>query len=414
MKRRVVITGMGAVSPIGNTAEEMWQSAREGRCGIGPITHFDTTNHKVKLAGEVKDLDFTPYLDKKELRRMDLFSQYAMAAAIQAWRDSSLDYEKIDPTRFGVDISSGIGGINTIETEYERGREKGFDRVSPFFVPMDISNLAAGNVAIKLGAKGMCTCVVTACAGGSNAIGDAFRMIRDGYQELMLAGGSEAAITKLAIGGFTSMKALCESDDPTRASIPFDAERSGFVMGEGAGVLMLEEYEHARARGAKIYAEIVGYGATCDAYHITSPAPGGEGGARAMVEAVKDAGIQPEDIDYINAHGTSTSLNDKFETAAVKEAFGDYAYKLAMSSTKSMTGHLLGAAGAIEAIITARALQDGFIPATINYRTPDPECDLDIVPNEGRKAELRYAMSNSLGFGGHNASLVLKKYEEEK
>lgn len=414
MKRRVVITGMGAVSPIGNTAEEMWQSAREGRCGIGPITHFDTTNHKVKLAGEVKDLDFTPYLDKKELRRMDLFSQYAMVAAVQAWRDSGLDYEKIDPTRFGVDISSGIGGINTIETEYERGREKGFDRVSPFFVPMDISNLAAGNVAIKLGAKGMCTCVVTACAGGSNAIGDAFRMIRDGYQELMLAGGSEAAVTKLAIGGFTSMKALCESDDPTRASIPFDAERSGFVMGEGAGVLMLEEYEHARARGAKIYAEIVGYGATCDAYHITSPAPGGEGGARAMVEAVKDAGIQPEDIDYINAHGTSTSLNDKFETAAVKAAFGDHAYKLAMSSTKSMTGHLLGAAGAIEAIITARALQDGFIPATINYRTPDPECDLDIVPNEGRKAELRYAMSNSLGFGGHNASLVLKKYEEEK
>ena len=414
MKRRVVITGMGAVSPIGNTAEEMWQSAREGRCGIGPITHFDTTNHKVKLAGEVKDLDFTPYLDKKELRRMDLFSQYAMVAAIQAWRDSGLDYEKIDPTRFGVDISSGIGGINTIETEYERGREKGFDRVSPFFVPMDISNLAAGNVAIKLGAKGMCTCVVTACAGGSNAIGDAFRMIRDGYQELMLAGGSEAAVTKLAIGGFTSMKALCESDDPTRASIPFDSERSGFVMGEGAGVLMLEEYEHARARGAKIYAEIVGYGATCDAYHITSPAPGGEGGARAMVEAVKDAGIQPEDIDYINAHGTSTSLNDKFETAAVKAAFGDHAYKLAMSSTKSMTGHLLGAAGAIEAIITARALQDGFIPATINYRTPDPECDLDIVPNEGRKAELRYAMSNSLGFGGHNASLVLKKYEEEK
>ena len=414
MKRRVVITGMGAVSPIGNTAEEMWQSAREGRCGIGPITHFDTTNHKVKLAGEVKDLDFTPYLDKKELRRMDLFSQYAMVAAIQAWRDSGLDYEKIDPTRFGVDISSGIGGINTIETEYERGREKGFDRVSPFFVPMDISNLAAGNVAIKLGAKGMCTCVVTACAGGSNAIGDAFRMIRDGYQELMLAGGSEAAVTKLAIGGFTSMKALCESDDPTRASIPFDAERSGFVMGEGAGVLMLEEYEHARARGAKIYAEIVGYGATCDAYHITSPAPGGEGGARAMVEAVKDAGIQPEDIDYINAHGTSTSLNDKFETAAVKAAFGDHAYKLAMSSTKSMTGHLLGAAGAIEAIITARALQDGFIPATINSRPPDPECDLDIVPNEGRKAELRYAMSNSLGFGGHNASLVLKKYEEEK
>ena len=414
MKRRVVITGMGAVSPIGNTAEEMWQSAREGRCGIGPITHFDTTNHKVKLAGEVKDLDFTPYLDKKELRRMDLFSQYAMVAAIQAWRDSGLDYEKIDPTRFGVDISSGIGGINTIETEYERGREKGFDRVSPFFVPMDISNLAAGNVAIKLGAKGMCTCVVTACAGGSNAIGDAFRMIRDGYQELMLAGGSEAAVTKLAIGGFTSMKALCESDDPTRASIPFDAERSGFVMGEGAGVLMLEEYEHARARGAKIYAEIVGYGATCDAYHITSPAPGGEGGARAMVEAVKDAGIQPEDIDYINAHGTSTSLNDKFETAAVKAAFGDHAYKLAMSSTKSMTGHLLGAAGAIEAIITALGTSGRLHPGY--HQLPVPRTWNAIwtsYPTRAGRQSMRYAMSNSLGFGGHNASLVLKKYEED-
>ncbi len=413
MKRRVVITGMGAVSPIGNTAEEMWQSARDGRCGIGPITHFDTSPHKVKLAGEVKDLDVTRYIDKREARRMDLFTQYAMVAAIQAYEDSGIVYENIDPTRFGVDISSGIGGINTVESEYERGQQRGFDRVSPFFVPMDICNLAAGNVAIRLGARGMCTCVVTACAGGTNAIGDAFRMIRDGYLELVLAGGSEAAVAKLAIGGFTSMKALSESQDPARASIPFDAERDGFVMGEGAGVLMLEEYEHARARGAKIYAEIIGYGATCDAYHITSPAPGGEGGARAMTEALKDAGIAPEQIDYINAHGTSTSLNDKCETMAVKAAFGEHAYKLAISSTKSMTGHLLGAAGAIEAILTARALQDGFIPATINYRTPDPECDLDIVPNVGRKADLHYAMSNSLGFGGHNASLVFKRYEEE-
>ena len=411
MKRRVVITGMGAVSPIGNTAEEMWQSAREGRCGIGPITHFDTTNHKVKLAGEVKDLDFTPYLDKKELRRMDLFSQYAMVAAIQAWRDSGLDYEKIDPTRFGVDISSGIGGINTIETEYERGREKGFDRVSPFFVPMDISNLAAGNVAIKLGAKGMCTCVVTACAGGSNAIGDAFRMIRDGYQELMLAGGSEAAITKLAIGGFTSMKALCESDDPTRASIPFDAERSGFVMGEGAGMLVLEEYEHAKARGAKIYAEVAGYGANCDAHHITAPAPGGAGGAACMAQALADARMKPEEVGYINAHGTSTHMNDACETAAIHTTFGDHAARLAVSSTKSMTGHLLGAAGAVEAIFTAMALVEGYLPATIGYQVPDPACDLDIVPNQGRKADIKAALSNSLGFGGHNACIVLKKWE---
>ena len=412
MKRRVVITGMGAVSPIGNTVEELWESVQAGRCGIGPITHFDTSAHKVKLAGEVKDLDFDRYLDKRDRRRMDLFTQYAMVAAVQAWEDSGLTPEGIDPDRFGVVISSGIGGINTIETEYERGREKGFDRVSPFFVPMDISNLAAGTVAIRLGAKGMCTCVVTACAGGSNAIGDAFRMVRDGYLELAAAGGTEAAVAKLAIGGFTSMRALSESTDPARASIPFDAERSGFVMGEGAGVVMLEEYEHAVARGAHIYCEVLGYGATCDAYHITSPAPDGEGGARAMIQALQDAGISPEQIDYINAHGTSTALNDKGETMAVKTAFGEHAYRLAMSSTKSMTGHLLGAAGAVEAVILAKALEDGFIPATIGYQVPDPECDLDIVPNVGRKAELRYGMSNSLGFGGHNASLVFKRYEE--
>ena len=412
MKRRVVITGMGAVSPIGNTAEEMWQSAREGRCGIGPITHFDTNNHKVKLAGEVKDLDFTPYLDKKELRRMDLFSQYAMVAAIQAWRDSGLDCEKIDPTRFGVDISSGIGGINTIETEYERGREKGFDRVSPFFVPMDISNLAAGNVAIKLGAKGMCTCVVTACAGGSNAIGDAFRMIRDGYQELMLAGGSEAAVTKLAIGGFTSMKALCESDDPTRASIPFDAERSGFVMGEGAGIVVLESLEHAQKRGAKILAEVVGYGGSNDAFHITSPAEDGSGAAYAMEMALKDAGIAPEKIDYINAHGTSTHHNDLFETMAVKKALGDHAYKVKINSTKSMIGHLLGAAGGVEFIACVKSIEDGFVHATAGLKEAGEGCDLDYTMGEGVPMDIHYALTNSLGFGGVNASLVIKKFED--
>ena len=413
-KRRVLITGLGTVNPLGHNAADTWQAVRDGVCGIGPITRYDCSAQKVHLAAEVKDWDPTTVLDKKDVRHMSRYTQLAAAAAKEALADSGLIPEAEDRTRCGVIVSSGVGGIEMAESEELRCSQKGFDRASPFYIPTTIANMGAGFIAIMAGFQGMCTCPVTACAGGSNAVGDAFRHIRDGYAEVMLCGGAEAAITPLSIGGFTSMKALCESDDPTRASIPFDAERSGFVMGEGAGVLMLEEYEHARARGAKIYAEIVGYGATCDAYHITSPAPGGEGGARAMVEAVKDAGIQPEDIDYINAHGTSTSLNDKFETAAVKAAFGDHAYKLAMSSTKSMTGHLLGAAGAIEAIITARALQDGFIPATINYRTPDPECDLDIVPNEGRKAELRYAMSNSLGFGGHNASLVLKKYEEEK
>ena len=413
-RRRVVITGLGAVTPIGLTAGESWQAVKNGVCGIGPITHYDPAVQKVKLAAEVKGFDPEALLGRQESKRMGRFTQFAVAAAREALSDAGFSVEQADADRCGVILSSGIGGQAITEAEHSRGLEKGFDRVSPFYVPTAICNMAAGQVAIDAGFQAMCSCPVTACAGGTNAVGDAFHYIRDGYAEVMLCGGTEASITPMSIGGFTSMKALCESDDPTRASIPFDAERSGFVMGEGAGVLMLEEYEHARARGAKIYAEIVGYGATCDAYHITSPAPGGEGGARAMVEAVKDAGIQPEDIDYINAHGTSTSLNDKFETAAVKAAFGDHAYKLAMSSTKSMTGHLLGAAGAIEAIITARALQDGFIPATINYRAPDPECDLDIVPNEGRKAELRYAMSNSLGFGGHNASLVLKKYEEEK
>lgn len=411
MKRRVVITGIGAVTPIGNNAAEYWQGIKEGKCGIAEITAYDTSTQKVKLAAEVKNLVIEDYLDKKEARKMDRFTQLAMVAAKEAMKDSQINIDEIDQTRFGCMVSSGIGGLGTIEKEHTKALNKGHDRVSPFYVPMVISNLAAGNVAIEVGAKGMCSCVVTACAGGTNCIGDAFRNIRDGYQEIMLAGGSEAAVTPLGIGGFTSMKALCEVTDPNRASIPFDKERSGFVMGEGAGILILEELEHAIKRGAKIYGEIVGYASTCDAYHITAPAPNGEGGARAMTEALADANIEPEQIDYINAHGTSTPLNDKGETAAVKTAFKDHAYKLAMSSTKSMTGHLLGASGAIEAIVAVKAVEEGYIPATINYQVKDEDCDLDIVPNVGRNQEIEYAMSNSLGFGGHNATIIVKKYK---
>ena len=413
MKRRVVITGLGAVTPIGNNIEEMWEGVKTNRCGIDFIKGYDTSSQKVKLAGEVKDLVVEDFIDKKSARKMDRFTQLAVIASKEAMKDSNLQVDEIDATRFGCMISSGIGGLSTIEKEHKKALEKGHDRVSPFYIPMVISNLAAGTVAIEVGAKGMCSCVVTACAGGTNCIGDAFRNIRDGYQDVMLAGGTEAAVTPLGIGGFTSMKALCEATDPKRASIPFDKERSGFVMGEGAGILILEELEHAKKRGAKIYGELVGYGSTCDAYHITAPAPNGEGGARAMIEALKDANIEPKKIDYINAHGTSTPLNDKGETAAVKTAFKDHAYKLAMSSTKSMTGHLLGASGAVEAIITTKALQEGYIPATINYQVPDEECDLDIVPNEGRNQNIEYAMSNSLGFGGHNATIIIKKYEGE-
>ncbi len=413
MKRRVVITGMGAVTPIGNTVQETWDAARRGECGIAPITHYDTTDQKVKIAGEVKNLDLEAHLDKRELRKMDRYTQLACIAAKEAFEDSGLDMEKEDATRCGVIVSSGIGGLGTLEAEHTKGVEKGFDRVSPFFIPMVISNMAAGHIAISYGLKGMCSCVVTACAGGNNATGDAFRHIRDGYAEVMLCGGAEAAITPLGMGGFTSMKALCTTDDPARASIPFDKERSGFVMGEGAGVLVLEEYEHAKARGAKIYGEIVGYGTNCDAYHITAPAPEGEGGARCMHLALEDAGLQPEQIGYINAHGTSTPMNDRCETAAIKTVFGEHAKKLMVSSTKSMTGHMLGAAGAVEAILTALALRDGFIPATIHYQVPDEDCDLDVVPNEGRNTVVQYALSNSLGFGGHNASIIIKRWEEE-
>ena len=412
MKRRVVVSGMGAVSPIGNSVEELWQGIRTHRCGIDAITHFDTADYKVKLAAEVKDLDMEQYFSKRDLKFNDRFTQFARIAAKQAMQDSGLDVHKENMERFGVIIGSGIGGIATIEQAQKNMESRGPSRVSPFFIPMTLANLAAGTVAIDWGAKGHCSCVVTACAAASNAIGEAFHKIRAGQEDIILAGGSEAAITPLAIAGFMSMRALYEGEDKARASIPFDKERKGFVMGEGAGILVLEEYEHAKARGAHIYGEIVGYGATCDAYHITAPAPDGSGGAKAMIQAIEDAGIAKEQIGYINAHGTSTPLNDRTETAAVKLAFGEHAHHLAMSSTKSNTGHLLGASGAIEAIITIKALQEGYIPATIHYEQADEECDLDIVANEGRAASLAYAMSNSLGFGGHNASLVFAKGEE--
>ncbi len=411
-KRRVVITGMGTVNPVGNTVSDSWAAVKAGTCGIGPITRYDTSEMKVKLAGEVKNLDLDALLGKRETKKMDRFTQLSLAAADECMADTGLDREKENLDRCGVIFSSGIGGFETVGQAHQRGSERGWDSVSPFMIPMIISNMAAGHMAIRYGFKGMCSCVVTACAGGTNAVGDAFRHIRDGYAEVMLCGGGEAAITPLAMGGFTAMKALHEGEDPLRASIPFDKERSGFVMGEGAGALLLEELGHAQARGAKIYAEVVGYGANCDAHHITAPAPGGAGGAACMAQALSDAGIAPQAVDYINAHGTSTALNDESETAAIHTVFGDHAKELMVSSTKSMTGHLLGAAGAVETIFTALALGEGFVPATIGYQVPDPACDLDIVPNQGRTADIKIALSNSLGFGGHNAAIVLKKWEE--
>ena len=410
-RRRVVITGMGTVNPLGHSVAETWQAVRDGVCGIGPITQYDSSAQKVHLAAEVKDFDPAVALEGRDWRHMSRYAQLAMASAQEAMADSALDLEQLDCSRCGVIVSSGIGGIGVTEREGLRCAQKGYDRASPYYIPMAIANMAAGLIAIAFGLKGMCTCPVTACAGGTNAVGDAFRYIRDGYAEVMLCGGAEAAVTPLSIGGFTSMRALHVGDDPNRASIPFDAKRSGFVLGEGAGILILEEYEHALARGAKIYAEVVGYGATCDAYHMTAPAPGGEGGARAMAQALSDGGVAPEQVGYINAHGTSTPLNYSGETAAIKAVFGDHAYKLAVSSTKSMTGHMLGAAGAVEAIFTALTLRDGYLPATIHYQEPDPACDLDYVPNQGREAQVAYALSNSLGFGGHNACVLLKKWE---
>lgn len=413
MNKRVVITGMGAITPVGNDAKSFWEAVKSGKNGIAPITLYDASEQKVKLAAEVK-ADMKEYFSPAELRKMDRFTMHALVAAREAFRDSGISGETADLSRCGVLVSSGIGGLKTIADEHSRGLEKGFDRVSPFFIPSVIPNMAAGRIAIETGFKGYSAAVVTACAGGTNAVGDAMRMIRHGYADAMLCGGAEACVTELAMGGFTSMKALCEASDPNRASIPFDMDRSGFVLGEGAGILMLEELEHALRRGAKIYAEVTGYAATCDAYHITAPDPEGSGGAEAMRLAILDAGLEPGDISYINAHGTSTPLNDKGETLAIKKIFGGCADRLPVSSTKSMTGHLLGGAGGIETIICAFAAQEDFLPPTINYQKPDPECALDVVPNEGREQTVAHALSNSLGFGGHNASVVISKYVEKR
>ena len=408
--RRVVVTGIGMITPVGNNTSDSWNAVKNGECGIGPITHYDTTGRKVTLAGEVKGYDPAATIDPKELRKMDRFVQFAMTAASEAVEASGIDFASENTERAGVIISSGIGGFATIQSEIIKGNEKGYDRVSPYFIPQIISNMAAGQIAIKYGLNGMCSCVVTACAGGTNAVGDAFHRIRDGYEDVMLCGGTEACITEIGIGGFTSMRALHTGNDPKRASIPFDKDRSGFVMGEGAAVLILEEEEHAKKRGAKIYGEVVGYGANCDANHITAPLEDGSMAAKCLTLALNDANVKPEEIDYINAHGTSTHLNDSGETKAIKLAFSEHAKKLMVSSTKSMTGHLLGAAGAVEAGFSVLALKDGFVPATIGYENFDEECDLDIVPNVGRNKDIRYAVSNSLGFGGHNACLVFKKY----
>lgn len=413
MKRRVVITGVGAITPIGKNVEEFWKGIKKGECGIDEITAFDTTNFKVKLAAELKNYNPEDYFEKREAKRLDKFSQYAIIAAREAWLDSKLNKEEINMERVGVILGSGIGGVETIEKENEKCITKGADRVSPMYIPMAISNMATGNVAIDIGVKGESIAMVTACATGTHCIGESFRMIKHGYQDIILAGGTEASITPLSIAGFTNIKALSKTEDKTRASIPFDKERNGFVMGEGAGIIVLEELEHAQKRGAKIYAEIVGYGATSDSYHITSPAPGGEGGARAMKIAMEEANVKPEEITYINAHGTSTHLNDLCETEAIKKALGEEnARKVMVSSTKGNIGHLLGAAGGVEAIICCKAIEDGFVPPTINYKIPDEDCDLDIVPNKGRNTEIKYAISNSLGFGGHNSSILLKKFYE--
>lgn len=410
-KRRVVITGLGTVNPTGNTVAESWAAVKQGVCGVGPITLYDTSNSKTKLAAEVKNFDPAAILDKRECRKMARFTQFALTAAIEAMADAGIKMEQEDAARFATIVSAGIGGLPNMEEEHAKGEQKGFDRVSPFFVPMTIANMAAGQIAIRFGLKGYCYAPVTACAGGTNAIGDAFHRIRDGYEDLAIAGGAESCISPLGVGGFTSMKALTTATDPNRASIPFDAERGGFVIGEGAGLLVLEELEHAKARGARIYAEVVGYGTNCDAHHITAPAPGGVGGAACMQLALADAGLAPEAIGYINAHGTGTPLNDSCETAAIKAAFGAHAAKLRISSTKSMTGHLLGAAGGVEGVFTALALHEGFLPATINLQQPDPACDLDYIPNQGVAEQVEYALSDSLGFGGHNAAVIFKRWE---
>ncbi len=412
MERRCVITGLGAVTPLGNTVEEYWNGLKNGVCGIDYIKKFDTTDYKVKIAAEIKDFDPEQYMTKKDVKRNDLFAIYALAAGMQAFEDSKLDMEKEDADRIGVIVGSGVGGLMTMEEQVKRLTDKGPSRVSPLFITMTIGNLAAGNIAIRVGAKGVCEDIVTACATGTNAIGTAFRNIKHGYLDACIAGGAEGAICGIGVAGFTNLTALSTEEDPKKACRPFDKERNGFVMGDGSGILVLEELEHALARGAKIYGEVVGYGATADAYHVTLPEPTGEGAAKAMKFAMQEAGITPEQVGYINAHGTSTHANDVGETKAIKLAMGEECAKnIPISSTKSMTGHLLGAAGAIEAIACVKALEEGFLPPTINYHTPDEECDLDYIPNVGREAkEAEYALSNSLGFGGHNGVLCFKKW----
>ncbi|MCY8632710.1 beta-ketoacyl-ACP synthase II [Bacillus spizizenii] len=410
-KKRVVVTGLGALSPLGNDVDTSWNNAINGVSGIGPITRVDAEEYPAKVAAELKDFNVEDYMDKKEARKMDRFTQYAVVAAKMAVEDAALHITDAIAPRVGVWVGSGIGGLETLESQFEIFLTKGPRRVSPFFVPMMIPDMATGQISIALGAKGVNSCTVTACATGTNSIGDAFKVIQRGDADVMVTGGTEAPLTRMSFAGFSANKALSTNPDPKTASRPFDKNRDGFVMGEGAGIIVLEELEHALARGAKIYGEIVGYGSTGDAYHITAPAQDGEGGARAMQEAIKDAGIAPEEIDYINAHGTSTYYNDKYETMAIKTVFGEHAHKLAVSSTKSMTGHLLGAAGGIEAIFSVLAIKEGVIPPTINIQTPDEECDLDYVPDEARRQDLNYVLSNSLGFGGHNATLIFKKYQ---
>jgi 3-oxoacyl-[acyl-carrier-protein] synthase II len=416
--RRVVVTGLGVVSPVGNTVHDFWKSILEGRSGVKRLQAFDPAHFSCKIAAEVKDFHPTSYLTPKEMKRMDRFVQFAVVSAKMALADSRLDMSKEDPTRIGVMIGSGIGGLHTVEAEHSQyiryGEEKGPDRISPFLIPMLIVNMASGQVSISLGLKGPNSTVATACATGNHAIGDAMRIIQRGEADAMMCGGSEAATTHMGFGGFCALKALSTAynDEPERASRPFDKNRDGFVMGEGAGVVFLEDMEHAVKRNAPIYCELIGYGMSGDAYHMTAPDPTGDGGVRCITASIKDAGIKPEEVDYINAHGTSTNYNDKIETLAIKKVFGDHARKLAVSSTKSVMGHLLGAAGGVEMIVCALALKEGIMPPTINYETPDPECDLDYVPNKPRAAKIKVALSNALGFGGHNATLIAKRFDK--
>ncbi len=413
MKKRVVVTGLGAITPIGNTVEEFWQALLAGKSGIGTITRFDASTYDAQIAGEVKGFDPTVFIDKKEARRMDRFTQFAIAAAKMALDDSGMDLSQQDLSRIGSYVGSGIGGMDTLHDQYKTLFEKGPNRISPFFIPMMIANMAAGQVSIAFGLQGPSSCVVTACATGTNCIGDAMKVIQRGDADVMVAGGTEAAISPAGMAGFCSMKALStRNSEPEKASRPFDLNRDGFVMGEGAGIVILESLEHAQARGARIYAELAGYGTNADAHHVTAPAPEGVQAARCMELAIRDAGLQVTDIDYINAHGTSTPLNDKNETQGIKALFGAHASKLAVSSIKSMTGHLLGAAGGIECVATVLSVARDLLPPTINYETPEPEMDLDYVPNQSRAKIVKAAISNSFGFGGHNATLLLKKFEQ--